>query len=172
MGLDGIVAKRLDAPYTPGDREAMVKLKLERTADCVLAGLRAGADGALGGAQLLLGLRDEDGLLHYVGTTAALPEAAHKTLARLLTPLRGGPGFSGRQPPGKPGVPGPKGRDFEPLHPTLVCEVRIDRFVGGRFRSAPTFLRWRTDKKPAACTLAALHPDKAPRGPGLERVGL
>ena len=175
-GLDGLVAKQREAPYRPGERDAMVKVKLERTAECVVAGVRRATDGGSAGLQLLLGLHDSEGLLHYVGTTAALDETTVKGLGKLLDPLLdpriGGVGFTGRQPPNKPGIAGPKGRDFEPLRPSLVAEVRYDRFVGERFRSAPGFVRWRPDKKPCKCTIAELRPTKAPKGPGLERLGL
>ncbi len=60
----------------------------------------------------------------------------------------------------------------DPLRPALVCEVRYDRFTAKRFRSAPEFVRFRPDKKPAQCTFGGLRPSKAPKGPGLDRIGL
>lgn len=177
-GVDGVMAKRKDQPYTPGEREAMVKLKLARTADCVVAGVRRSGDGGAPATTLLLGLYDEEGLLHYVGTTAPLPEDARKGIDKLVAPLVEPPGFSGRQPPGRTsgaaaaGAGGAKARDFEPLRAALVCEVRYDRFVEGRFRSPPDLVRFRPDKKPHQCTFAGLRPAKAQKGPGLERIGL
>ena len=64
-GLDGIVAKRLDGPYTP-DKRTMVKVKHVRTAECAVAGYRIHKDGK-GVGSLLLGLFDDDGQLHSVG---------------------------------------------------------------------------------------------------------
>ena len=176
VGLDGIMAKRKEEPYRPGTREAMLKMKLERTADCVVGGLRRTGDGgAAAQVSLLLGLHDDEGVLHHVGTTAPLPEGALQGLDKLVTPLVEPPGFTGRQPPGRAGVPAnqqARARDFEPLRAVLVCEVRYDRFIGERFRSAPVFVRWRPDKKAAQCTFAGLRPTKAAKGPGLERIGL
>src|SRR5436309_9841970 len=87
-GLDGVMAKRLDEPYRAGER-AMIKVKHERTADCVVAGFRwhkKGAGTMVG--SLLLGLYDEDGTLHHVGVTASFTNAVRKALVVELAPLR------------------------------------------------------------------------------------
>jgi ATP-dependent DNA ligase len=70
--MDGVVAKRLDMPYTPGERSAMVKIKPARSADCVVGGFRYGSKSKLVGS-LLLGLYDEEGSLNHVGFTANTP---------------------------------------------------------------------------------------------------
>ena len=87
-GLDGVVAKRLDAPYQPGKR-AMLKIKHQRTADCVVAGFRwhKQGPGTLVGS-LLLGLYDDAGALHHVGVTSSFPMATRRRLAEELEPLR------------------------------------------------------------------------------------
>ena len=109
-GLDGIVAKRLDLPYEAGKR-AMQKFKLWKTVDCVVAGLyRNGTSGAV--EYLLLGLYDEEGLLHYVGRARVPSDGAE--VGRLLEPLVGGTGFTGRAPGGKSRWSG-KERDPIPL---------------------------------------------------------
>src|SRR5881397_4302882 len=86
-GLDGVMAKRLDAPYRAGER-TMVKVKHTRTADCVVAGFRwhKNGVGTMVGS-LLLGLYDEDGTLHHVGVTASFTNAVRKALVAELAPL-------------------------------------------------------------------------------------
>ena len=175
-GLDGLVAKRLDAAYLPGSREAMVKLKPEHTADCVVAGLRRREGGQDVGA-LLLGLYDEAGVLHFVGATALLGSDDKKALDKLLAPLLGAPagdaaGFTGRQPGAETRLAHAKSRDWEPLRPALVAEVRFDRFAGDHFRHPPSLVRMRPDKKPAQCTFDQVQPPTARKGHGLELIGL
>src|SRR5204863_8599176 len=75
MGLDGVVAKRLGLPYLPGSRDGVVKVKEEKTADCVIVGLRWKGDAEQKNsrgkiATLLLGLYRDDGEIDYVGTCA------------------------------------------------------------------------------------------------------
>src|SRR5688572_16006554 len=87
-GLDGVMAKRLDEPYAPGQR-TMIKVKHQRTADCVVAGFRwhKKGPGTLVGS-LLLGLYDDEGTLHHVGVTAAFSNVVRQRLVRDLASLR------------------------------------------------------------------------------------
>ena len=181
-GLDGLIAKRKDEPYRAGERAGMVKMKLERTCECVVGGFRKKVDENGGGqpSTLLLGLYDDEGLLHYVGATEALPPETRAKVAELVGPLVEPPaaagtpatstaGFSGRGP-------GPEGRatrprDFEAVKPALVCEVRFDRMSGDRFRTPPTLLRFRPDKKPKQCTFDQVRPPDDV-GRGFELIGL
>lgn len=151
--LDGVVAKRLDEPYRPGER-AMLKVKQHRTADCVIAGIRRTADGGV--ASLLLGLHGEDGLLHHVGFVSGLPAAERHTLAERLAPLVGGAGFTGKAPGGPSRWNRGEERAWEPLTPALVVEVLYDQVTADRFRHATRLLRWRPDKAPGQCTMAQL----------------
>src|SRR5437016_10351849 len=82
------MAKRLDAPYSAGER-AMIKVKHARTADCVVAGFRwhkEGKNDRIG--SLLLGLYDDRGKLHHVGVTSSFTMAMRKALVAELAPLR------------------------------------------------------------------------------------
>ena len=97
--LDGLVAKRLDAPYTSEDRSAMAKVKKRRTADCVVGGFRYASAGRVVGS-LLLGLYDRKGLLHHVGFTSGIPAAQRADLTRQLRAMVSPPGFTGRAPGG------------------------------------------------------------------------
>ena len=98
--LDGIIAKQIDAPYRVGERNAMVKVKFLRTVDCVVGGFRYGKNGKTAGS-LLLGLYDDDGLLHHVGyTTPSQRMTGGKDLTAQLEGLRKKPGFTGRAPGG------------------------------------------------------------------------
>ena len=167
-GLDGVMAKRLDEPYRPGER-TMIKVKHARTADCVVAGFRWHKNGAgtMVGS-LLLGLYDEDGTLHHVGVTAAFSNAVRKQLVAELAPLRtnaleGHPwgdwaqaqtdaSAAGQRMPGASSRWN-RGKDlsWEPLRPERVCEVAYDHMQGTRFRHAAQFVRWRPDKQPRDC---------------------
>ncbi len=167
-GLDGVMAKRLDEPYKPGER-TMLKIKHKRTADCVVAGFRwhKNGHGTMVGS-LLLGLFDYAGTLHHVGVTAAFTTAVRKKLIDELAPLRenaldGHPwrdwaeaheeaAAKGQRLPGA-GSRWNRGKDlsWEPLRPERVCEVSYDHMQGTRFRHAAQFVRWRPDKSPEAC---------------------
>ena len=160
-GLDGIIAKRLDAPYGSGNRETMVKVKNIRSADCVVAGFRYGIRGRTV-ASLLLGLYGDDGLLHHVGFTASIPAAQRAALTARLQALQrkavGQVGFTGREPGGPSRWAPQRSGDYESLPHELVVEVSYDHFTGGRFRHAAGFLRWRPDKAPRQCLLADIQP--------------
>jgi ATP-dependent DNA ligase len=159
-GLDGVMAKRLDEPYRPGER-TMIKVKHVRTADCVVAGFRWHATGkkTMVGS-LLLGLFDEAGVLHHVGVTSAFTHAVRRELVAQLAPLRkrareGHPwldsGANQRVPGGASRWNSGKDLRWEPLRPQLVCEVAYDHMQGQRFRHAARFVRWRPDKRPRDC---------------------
>jgi len=167
-GLDGVIAKRLDAPYQAG-RRAMLKLKHARTADCVVGGFRwhAKGPGTLIGS-LLLGLFDAAGTLHHVGVTSSFTMERRAELVEFLHPYRtdalvGHPwagwaewaetaAESGQRVPGATSRWN-RGKDlsWEALRPELVCEVAFDHLQGDRFRHGATFRRWRPDREPASC---------------------
>ena len=148
--LDGIIAKRLDLPYRSGERDGMQKVKRMRTADCVVGGFRYASKGKVVGS-LLLGLYDENGLLHHVGYTSSFNEVQKKELTRKLEPLIAPPGFTGNKPGGPSRWSTKKTSEWEPLKTQLVVEVQFDHYTGGRFRHGTKFLRWRADKKPKQC---------------------
>ena len=167
-GLDGVIAKRLDAPYQPGKR-AMLKVKHQRTADCVVAGFRWHKEGpgTLIGS-LLLGLFDDAGQLHHVGITASFTMARRAELVAEVAPLREGASdghpwadwaeWSSAAATSGQRVPGAtsrwnRGRDlsWEALRPERVVEVAYDHLQGERFRHGTTFVRWRPDKRPEDC---------------------
>ncbi len=107
---------------------------------------------------LLLGLYNDDGNLDHIGFTSSFTAAERSALKKVVEPLAGGPGFSGKSPGGPSRWSTGRSSEWVPLEPSLVCEVRYDHFSGGRFRHGTKFLRWRPDKKPALCTLAQLGP--------------
>jgi ATP-dependent DNA ligase len=162
-GLDGVMAKPVDAAYQPGKR-AMIKIKHARTADCVVAGFRWHKSGDDRIGSLLLGLYDDGGRLQHVGVTSAFSMAYRKQLAEELAPLRaqaldGHPWREWAEAPPefyrKPGAQSrwSAGKDlsWEPLRVERVCEVKYDHLQGDRFRHATVFQRWRPDKPPADC---------------------
>jgi ATP-dependent DNA ligase len=158
--LDGVVAKRLDAPYSPGER-GFLKVKCLRTADCVVGGFRYARDSRLVGS-LLLGLYDAQGKLDHVGFTASLGSAERPALTRRLEALAAPPGFTGRAPGGPSRWSTERSGEWQPLKPELVVEVRYDQVTGDRFRHGTTLLRWRPDKAPSQCTLEQMQRDARP----------
>jgi ATP-dependent DNA ligase len=159
--LDGVVAKRRDEPYRPGER-AMFKRKVQRTADCIVGGFRYDKTGRKV-ASLLLGLYDEAGLLHHVGYSSSFSQQQRVELADELEPLKGKSAFTGSAPGAasrwsKPGT----SREWIALEPTRIAEVAYDQVTGDRFRHGTTFLRWRPDKKPAQCTFDQLTAELRP----------
>ena len=164
-GLDGLVVKPGGLPYLPGKR-VMLKVKHERTADCVVAGYREHVSGPVVGS-LLLGLYGGDGRLHHVGVASAFPMRQREELVARLAPYRtelsghpwaGEAGATGQRVPG--GVSrwtGKKDMSFIPLRPELVAEVAYDHMEGDRFRHTARFRRWRPDRDPASCTYAQLE---------------
>lgn len=149
--LEGVVAKRLDGPYAEGER-AMVKVKRQRTADCVVGGFRFGKGGKLVGS-LLLGLYDEAGRLNHVGFTSGLAAADKPELTRRLEDLAGGVGFTGDAPGCPSRWSDERSTQWTPLRPELVVEVSFDHVSGGRFRHGTKLIRFRPDKAPEQCRM-------------------
>jgi ATP-dependent DNA ligase len=162
-GLDGVIAKRLDAVYQPGKR-VMIKVKHVRSADCVVAGFRwhKAGEGVIG--SLLLGLYDDEGVLQHVGVTSSFTIAMRRELAKDLAPLRknamenhpwrdwAGVEADASRMPGAPSRwSAGKDLSWEPVRIERVCEVKYDHLQGDRFRHAAIFLRWRPDKRPEEC---------------------
>jgi ATP-dependent DNA ligase len=158
--LDGVVAKRRDGAYEPGER-AMLKIKQQRTADCVVGGFRYGADSRLVGS-LLLGLFNDEGKLDHVGFTSAIPADGREALTRKLEALVGPPGFTGDAPGGPSRWATERTGEWQPLKPRIVVEVLYDQVTGDRFRHGTKLLRRRSDKKPKQCTMAQLAPPLTP----------
>lgn len=114
--LDGVIAKRLNDPYRPGER-AMIKVKPARTADCVVGGFRYLSNGRAVGS-LLLGLYDDAGLLNHIGFTATIPNSERAELTRRLEALRQPPGFTGNTPGGASRWRTGRNGAWEPLRPS------------------------------------------------------
>ena len=155
--LDGVIAKRLDCDYRSGLRDGMQKIKRMRTAECVVAGYRYGSKATKVLGSLLLGLYDDEGLLHHIGfcssLTAKQREELTPKLEKLRKPKDKGGGFTGRAPGGPSRWSTERSGEWESLDPKLVVEVQYDHFTQGRFRHGTKFLRWRPDKPPKMCTM-------------------
>jgi ATP-dependent DNA ligase len=164
-GLDGVIAKRLDQPYLPGSREAVLKVKPYKTADAVVVGLRwkSKPDRI---ATLLLGLYRDDGGLDYVGS-AAVAASRHAEIAERVLPLideKSDRRFS------EPNRWGSGELEEAALKPKLVAEVRFDKVQGNRFRHGTRFIRFRDDKDPKDCTWRELRPPRNPNDPTFESL--
>ena len=166
IGLDGVIAKQLDEPYRAGERTAVVKVKPEKTADCVVIGVRWRGDDERRIATLLLGLYRDDGELDYVGTGAVAP-ARHDEIAEVVLPLlRDAPErrFS------EPNRWGGGELEEAAVRPEVAVEVRYDKVQGNRFRHGTKLLRFRPDKEPSLCTWRELRPPLEPGDPALSRL--
>jgi len=163
VGLDGLIAKRLDLRYQPGMR-VMTKIKHERTADCVVAGYRVHKSGPGAIGSLLLGLYDGRGVLVSVGVVGAFPMAQRRELLTELAPLvttfddhpwSWARHQEGERTPRKSEASrwnAGKDLSFTPLRPERVVEVSYDYLEGVRFRHTTRFVRWRADREPRSCT--------------------
>jgi ATP-dependent DNA ligase len=152
QGAEGVIAKEAGAPYRPGERKGMVKVKRVRTIDAVVAGWRPGKEeGTLG--SLILGLYGTDGKLHVVGHTSGFRAKEKRELPAKLAPYE--TGERGTAEPSRWAAD----RDLEwiDLRPELVVEVTFDHVSGGRIRHGTKLLRWREDKAPGDCRLDQLE---------------
>src|SRR5215472_935380 len=163
-GLDGLVAKDPAGEYEPNKR-VMLKVKHERTADCVVAGFRPHKPGDDAIGSLLLGLYKDDGQLASIGVVGAFPMDVRRALRVELDPLvttfEGHPWNWAAQFPAGTRTPRSAeysrwnvGKDlsFTPLRPERVLEVRYDHMEGPRLRHTAQFVRWRPDRSPESCT--------------------
>ncbi|MGK2923902.1 MAG: ATP-dependent DNA ligase [Methyloceanibacter sp.] len=158
--LDGVVAKRLDGPYLPGER-AMLKVKLLRTADCVVGGFRYAANSTEVGS-LLLGLYNDEGKLDHVGFTSTITNVERPALTKLLEGLITPPGFTGKAPSGPSRWSTDRSSEWKPVKPKIVVEVRYDQVTGERFRHGTKLVRFRPDKAPTQCTFEQILPARKP----------
>jgi ATP-dependent DNA ligase len=150
-GAEGVIAKELDAPYRPGERAGMVKIKRVRTIDAVVLGWRPGKEERTVGS-LILGLHEPDGRLREVGHSSGFTAADKRDLVDKLAPYE-----TGERGTGEPSR-WTAGRDLEwvKLRPELVVEVSFDHVSDGRIRHGAKVRRWRDDKDPAECRVDQL----------------
>jgi ATP-dependent DNA ligase len=149
---EGVVAKQGNAPYRPGERLGMAKIKRVRTADVVVAAFRLGKEEGTVGS-LILGLYDDEGELHVVGHTSGFKAKEKRELLALLEPHRTHERGSGEPSRWK----SDEELVWEGLRPELVCEIAFDHITGRRIRHGAKFLRWRTDKDPGECNISQLR---------------
>jgi ATP-dependent DNA ligase len=148
QGGEGVVAKDLAAPYRPGQRTGMFKIKRLRTIDAVVVGYRPGKEEGTVGS-LILGLYDQAGELHVVGHSSGLRAKEKRALVAQLQPYE-----TGRRGHGDPSRwKNEKELEWIDLRPELVVEVTFDHVSGGRIRHGTRILRWREDKRPQECKL-------------------
>ncbi|MCC8954136.1 ATP-dependent DNA ligase [Bradyrhizobium sp. Pear77] len=154
-GSDGVIAKRLDLPYQACNREGMQKIKRYQTADYVIGGFRYGEHRRAGRqfvGSILLGLYDDDGLLHHIGFSSGIKAKDKPTLTDKLEAIKQAQSFTGNAPGGPSRWSTKRSSEWQPIKPKYVVEVSYDHFTGGRFRHGTSIIRWRSDKKPSQCT--------------------
>ncbi len=149
---EGVVAKDRDAPYRPGKRVGMVKIKRVRTIDAVVVGYRPGKEAGTVGS-LILGLYDAVGQLHVVGHSSGLRATEKRALVDRLAPYE--TGTRGHGDPSR--WKSEKELEWIELRPELVVEITFDHASDGRIRHGTKILRWREDKPPAQCALAQMQ---------------
>jgi ATP-dependent DNA ligase len=148
---EGVVAKDRTAPYRPGDRKNMAKIKRIRTADAVLVGWRHGKEHGTVGA-LILGMYEPDGNLRVVGHSSGLKAKEKRELPAMLAPLETGDQGAGELSRWT----GDKDLSWVALRPELVVEITYDQVSDGRIRHGTKIVRWRSDKDPRECTIDQL----------------
>ena len=152
QSAEGAIAKDRSAPYRPGERKGMAKVKRVRTIDAVVVGWRPGKqDGTVGA--LILGLYDEDGELRVVGHCSGLSAAEKRRLVGFLADYESGE--RGSADPSRWSA----GKDLQwvGLRPELVVEIDFDHVSAGRIRHGAKLRRWREDKDPRECTFDQLY---------------
>jgi ATP-dependent DNA ligase len=143
---EGVIAKQADAPYLPGKRVGMFKVRRRRTLDCVVCGYRPGKEPESVGS-LILGLyRDGDELV-VVGHCSAFSRAEKRELLDRVRPFETGERGSGEASRWT------AGRELEwvELRPEMVVEVSYDHVSDGRIRHGTRVVRWRDDRDPKSC---------------------
>ena len=149
---EGVIAKEAAAPYLPGERKGMCKIKRVRTADAVVAAFRFGKEEGTVGS-LILGMYGEDGQLHVVGHTSSFRAKQKREFLEKLEPYRTGERGSGEPSRWK----SDEELVWEGLRPELVVEVAFDHITGQRIRHGAKLLRWREDKDPEECLVDQLR---------------
>jgi ATP-dependent DNA ligase len=150
-GAEGVIAKELDAPYRPGERTGMVKIKRVRTIDAVIMGWRPGKEEGTVGS-LILALYQEDGELRVVGHTSGFSAAEKRSLVAKLEPYE-----TGDRGTGEPSRwASDRELEWRALRPELVVEVTFDHVSEGRIRHGAKIQRWREDKDPRECSITQL----------------
>jgi len=149
---EGVIAKRAEAPYRPGERVGMSKIKRVRTIDAVVMGWRPGKEEGTVGS-LILGLHDDNGELHVVGHTSGFKRAEKHTLPAKLAPYE-----TGERGMGDPSR-WANDRELEwiAMRPELVVEITFDHTSNDRIRHGTKIIRWRDDKPPTACLMSQLQ---------------
>ena len=157
QGAEGVIAKELSAPYRPGERKGMVKVKRVRTIDAVIVGWRPGKEeGTLG--SLILGLYEESGELQVVGHTSGFRAKEKRELPAFLAPYETGERGSGDPSRWDAG----RELEWRSVRPELVAEVTFDHVSGHRIRHGAKLKRWREDKDPRECTIDQLETEYEP----------
>jgi ATP-dependent DNA ligase len=179
-GFDGVMAKAVDGRYVE-DKRVQLKVKQERTADCVVAGYRVHKSGD-GVGSILLGAYDDAGDLHHLGVASSFKAADRPPLLAQLSqlavsdlsvhPWGGWADQTAETADGRmPGAPNrwnsAKDMSWVPIEPVLVAEVRYEHATGGRFRGVARLHRWRPDRDPRSC-----HVDQLDHGVPDEIIAL
>jgi ATP-dependent DNA ligase len=150
-GAEGVIAKELGAPYRPGERTGMVKVKRVRTIDAVVQGWRPGKEEGTVGS-LILSLYDDAGRLRPVGHTSGFTAKEKRELVGRL-----GPYETGQRGTGEPSRwANERELEWRELRPELVVEVTFDHVSDGRIRHGAKIQRWREDKDPRECLVDQL----------------
>lgn len=168
-GFDGVMAKPADGVYLQNKR-SQLKVKQQKTAECVVAGYRIHKSGD-GVGSLLLGAHDDDGELHHLGVASSFKAVDRPVLLEKLSALHlddvadhpwGGwasqtaETADGRMPGGPNRWNAAKDMSWVPIEPVLVAEVRYEHATGGRFRGVARLDRWRPDREPESCHVRQL----------------
>ncbi|HTC59624.1 MAG TPA: ATP-dependent DNA ligase [Solirubrobacteraceae bacterium] len=148
---EGVIAKERSAPYLPGERKGMVKVKRTRTIDAVVTGWRPGKEEHTVGA-LILALYDGE-QLRVVGHCSGLTAKVKRELVDFFAPYE--TGDRGSSDPSRWSAE--RNLEWVALRPELVVEIDFDHVSAGRIRHGAKLKRWREDKPARECTIDQLE---------------
>lgn len=153
LGLEGVMAKRADAPYRAGRSPHWLKFKAEHTADYVIVGFTEPDGARVGFGALHLGAFQGQQLVYVGRAGTGFDDALLRDIRGRLEPLR-------RGTPACTGELVPKGAEHAWVEPQLVCEVRHNHWTGHQQLRQAVFLRLRLDKRPQECRLESEPADE------------
>ena len=149
---EGVIAKQADAPYCPGERTGMLKIKRVRTADVVVQAFRYGKEPGTVGS-LILGLYDDDDELHVVGHTSGFTAKQKRELIDTSSPTAPTSAAPASRAAGSP----TRSWSGRACARSWSCEIAFDHITGDRIRHGAKFQRWRDDKDPQECRMEQLR---------------
>jgi bifunctional non-homologous end joining protein LigD len=152
QGLEGIVGKQIESPYTGNRTGLWLKFKIVNELDAIVVGWTAPRRTRQYFGALVLALYDEKKELQFIGSAGTgFDQKTQQVLLQQLEKLR-----VARSPLRNP----PKLREHvEWVRPAMVARIKFANWTDDTHLRAPVFLSIRKDRTPEECTFAAARPE-------------